>query len=610
MVEKDFKVGIEIAAKTEGADKAASALGGVGDAATTAADKAGKAGEKITEKLNEVTDKAGKTAAALDQVTGGGGGSAGGGGGGGAGSSGGAGGGGGKGASSGGSAGGLDADRIKELSQLLTTVTALGSATAAAIGQMRDMGNEVDAMAGKQEAHIDMVKEGLNTVMMTMQGFATGGPWGAVAGAAIGATQAMIAFARAEIENAERETEAAKAKTLAIIEDIKKSGRDAFEKYSDGIADALAKENEYLSQAEASLKRHIDSWLRLQELKADTEEAMDKVRLARIKASDMSEGEKVRAAAALELQSMQRKAALQDQADAARIEQATRDAERAETAERDARRRLVDAQKELVWLKQQADELKLLESKGLGQSSDAFKLQADAAKVPQAEKAVADAQKQLEAITNAYVEALSKAADLAEEIPKQIEERHKAAGIEMAQTISEAKADLTGTTQEAVEAFVQHAADVAQGSTDASGKLKAASSQWTDAMARIQKALEDGLQPADWSAIQAALLTMKATEEGRNATEVERLNGIESVMKEYTAVSKQSAADWLKYGKDQVQFSKDQTRDFQAMKGQLDTANREAAAALNTVTKALETQARNFQEFKLSTEQRFLDLNR
>ena len=607
MVEKDFKVGIEIGAKTEGADQAKGALEGVGDAATTAAGKAGKAGEKITETLGEVTDKAGKAGVALDQVTGGGGGSAGGGSGGGGGAS----SGGSKGAAAGGgSSGGLDADRIKELSQLLTTITALGTAAASAAGQMRDMGNEVDAMAGQQEAHIDMVKEGMGVLMATMQGFATGGPWGALAGAAIGVTETIMHHAQAEIENAQRETEAAKAKLVEIHALVKKYGTDAFKQYSDGIEASIKEENDLLDAAEARLKRHINSWLTAMELKADTEEAMDKVRLAKIKASDLSEGEKVRAAAALEIESIARKSEAQARTDAARLKEADDAVNTAEQRQARAAERLVAAQKKLADVQEAYDELQKLRAAGKGNSSRAISLEDDAEQLHQAEAEVKRANSNLANIAKKFSRAVEILNETAASIDQEMEARNTKSAIEMAQTVNEGKKSFNKTVEDSINTWLSDELERTKGATDAAGKLKAASSQWIDALGRIQKALEDGLQPEDYEPIRAALMGMKESLEGRQASETEQITAMMESLKSWNDITKQSAADWVKYGKDQVQFSKDQTRDFQAMKAQLDSSNRNQAESQKAVTEALAIQDRNFQEFQRKIEQRFLDLNR
>ena len=103
---------------------------------------------------------------------------------------------------------------------------------------------------------------------------------------------------------------------------------------------------------------------------------------------------------------------------------------------------------------------------------------------------------------------------------------------------------------------------------------------------------------------------MKESLEGRQASETEQITAMMEALKSWNDITKQSAADWVKYGKDQVQFSKDQTRDFQAMKAQLDSSNRNQAESQKAVTEALAIQDRNFQEFQRKIEQRFLDLNR
>jgi uridine kinase len=495
--------------------------------------------EKVNDALREVGETAAETGGAMDGVMGGGwdGKTKGGGGG-------------------PGSGAGDPTERLKDFGKLLSTLNTLKEAAGNVATGVQSMREQVARMSGDTKQEFDALGAGLGVVQSTLQGFATGGVWGAVAGAAKGMIDAVMGEAKFVVDQMETEIGKSKEKIADLDKYIKDTAKQRFEEQAKAAERAAAREEEAATRAVNALKEQIETELTLRETQARTEEEMDKARLARIRASDATEAEKIQSAAAVEMNALARKAEMEAKATAGSLKIADTATKVAEDRASKAYEAYVRAQQTVADLEAKVARLNELRAKGQGNSPEAWGLKDD-------EAALESARKQLDKLAQKAEKVIDEHLALYDDLQVGLENARaqmdadaslfaaKAVGI-----AEEAKGAIQEKAEAEAQAFVDQAASFTEAGATAGGKVKEASTQWKDAVDRIARAMEDGLQPPDYQVIMAALATMKATHEGRNKEQAAQIGEIEKVMRDYNATMRQQSEKFLDIGRQNTDLAR------------------------------------------------------
>ena len=445
----------------------------------------------------------------------------------------------------GGSGGDDTAARLESFGRLIVSLNMLQGVASQAMGSLGAMREQVRGMAGETAASVSVIDQAMVVLQGTLAGFAAGGPVGAVIGLAGGLIGEITASAQRELDALERDIAESNKRTEASYRAIATSAREAFDEEARAADESSARQSAAADRATEAKRRQIQAHLDLLQAQARTEEELDRVRIARINASNLSEAEKIRATAAVELAAVYRRAEVESASQATIYKDAQVARERAEENAQQAVLAAFAAERRVQELQAASARLADLQAAGQGKGVEATRLVDEVAQLAQAKKRLADLNRQSDEAMEQLGKAMDNMADAWGKMDAKASELQTQFAAQAVGVVDEAKAGITEAAAREAGAFLDQAAAFGAAGSAAGEKVREASSQWKDALARISTTLEDGLQPADYEPIRASLVAMKATQEARNTEQAAQIASIEAVMRDYNTTMRTQADQFL-----------------------------------------------------------------